>query len=209
MQERAAQTRRTILTAAAELFEARGYQGTRLQDVVAGRSVSKGALYFHFSSKEELAAAVIREQRDLLPKMAATLRPSHPQAIRLLIEMSQRIVEHLGGNPMTRASTRLACERDQIGPSAPVLFDPWIASIERLFDEAKAQGDMMQEIDSRVVAEFIVSALSGMQRRVRAGETELDLRRFNATMWRLILPGLLRPERRTDVMKYLDTVDAG
>ncbi|WP_067814264.1 ScbR family autoregulator-binding transcription factor [Actinomadura kijaniata] len=207
MQERASQTRRLILEAAAQTFETHGYQGTRLQDVVAGRAVSKGALYFHFASKEELAAAVINEQHDLLAELAVMLRPRHSRTVPLLIEMSRRIGDLLRDDSMTRASTRLACERDQIGPAAPVLFDAWIDTVERLLEEAKAQGDVLPEADSRMVAELIIAALAGMQRRTRTGETSLDLHTFVMGMWRMILPGLAVPERRAEILDHLDAVD--
>lgn len=195
------------MKAAAEEFEARGYQGTRLQDVVAGQTVSKGALYFHFSSKEKLAAAVIREQHDLLAELAARLRPRYPQPVRLLIEMSRQVVILLSDNSTTRAGTRLSCERDQIGSAAPNLFDAWAATVTGLLDEAKAQGDVPPGIDSRNVAEFIIAAVAGTHRRVRSGETDLSLHGLVTTMWQVLLPGLAAPGRQAEIMTYLDTVD--
>lgn len=50
------------LTAAAlELFLARGYASTRMEDVARAAGVSKGAIYLHFPNKEALFHAVIRE----------------------------------------------------------------------------------------------------------------------------------------------------
>lgn len=143
MQERADRTRRAILQAAAETFEAHGYLGTSLQDVVAGRRVSKGALYFHFPSKEELASAIIIEQRDLLSELVAELRERHPRAIRLLIEVSRLTASRLRRDVRVRASTRLACEHEQIGRSAEPLFERWTETVRGLLDEAKAQGDLL------------------------------------------------------------------
>src|SRR4051812_26335282 len=56
-------SRGAILRGAAEAFDRAGYSGTSLSDVVAQAGVTKGALYFHFTSKEEIARAVIAEQR--------------------------------------------------------------------------------------------------------------------------------------------------
>jgi transcriptional regulator, TetR family len=53
--ERKAQTRRLILDRAAEAFAQDGFAGTSLNDVIAGSGLTKGAFYFHFPSKEELA----------------------------------------------------------------------------------------------------------------------------------------------------------
>ena len=59
--ERKAQTRAQLLEAAAELFAAQGIAGASVDAIAerAGRTV--GALYGHFSSKEELLFAVVDE----------------------------------------------------------------------------------------------------------------------------------------------------
>src|SRR5918911_2908417 len=60
-QPRARATRQAILTAAAEHFARNGYHATSLERVLADSGGTKGALYFHFASKEALARAVIAE----------------------------------------------------------------------------------------------------------------------------------------------------
>lgn len=203
MQARADRTRRTIMKAAAEIFEARGYLGTSLQEVVASRDVSKGALYFHFSSKEQLASAIILEQRDLLTRLAAELREHQPRAILLLLEMADRIIELLRHDAMTRASARLACERDQIGASAPPLFDCWVAAVANVLSDARDQGDLLPEVDPGAVADFIITAFAGMQRRGYFEKSEADLHRHAATMWRLVMPGLVTPECLAEFAKEI------
>ena len=49
-----------IVDAAFEEFAAKGYAGTRLEDVAARAKVSKGLPYLYFKTKEELFKAVIR-----------------------------------------------------------------------------------------------------------------------------------------------------
>lgn len=51
-------TREALLQAARELFGARGYTETSLDDIVRAAGVTKGALYHHFASKEELFRCV-------------------------------------------------------------------------------------------------------------------------------------------------------
>lgn len=61
-QERAVRTRRAILEAAAAVFDERGYEAATIADILARAGVTKGALYFHFCSKQELAQGVLDEQ---------------------------------------------------------------------------------------------------------------------------------------------------
>lgn len=58
-------TRSALLEAATELFAARGYPGTSLEDVAAAANVTRGAVYHHFAGKQALFEAVLdlQEQR--------------------------------------------------------------------------------------------------------------------------------------------------
>ncbi|MBO0513797.1 TetR family transcriptional regulator, partial [Streptomyces beijiangensis] len=57
-QERAEQTRRRLIEAAAAEFAAHGYAGTSLLGIVTSAGVTMGALTFHFPSKSAVADAV-------------------------------------------------------------------------------------------------------------------------------------------------------
>ncbi len=48
------ETIRLILDAAAALFMEKGYEKTSLQDIINATKLSKGAIYHHFASKEEI-----------------------------------------------------------------------------------------------------------------------------------------------------------
>ena len=58
-----AATRAFLLQIAAELFAERGYAETTMAQLIARSGLTKGAFYFHFSSKEQLALAVIEEKQ--------------------------------------------------------------------------------------------------------------------------------------------------
>src|ERR1700741_4554495 len=47
-------SRQEILRTAARLFQQRGYDATSMNDVAAALKLSKGGLYHHFQSKEEI-----------------------------------------------------------------------------------------------------------------------------------------------------------
>ena len=66
------QTVEKILDAAAALFAEKGYQSTTLQDIIDATGLSKGAVYHHFRSKEEIARKVGDRMGD---EMWEPLRP--------------------------------------------------------------------------------------------------------------------------------------
>ena len=62
-QERGEVTRESLVDAARLLFGERGFNATSLDEIVKGAGVTKGALYHHFTDKEELFKAVAESIR--------------------------------------------------------------------------------------------------------------------------------------------------
>jgi hypothetical protein len=96
-------TREALLGAARDLFGARGYSETSLDAIAATAGVTKGALYYHFSGKEELFQLVFEQvMRELSSQLRLVLRDPDPwkrivSACRKYIELHtdpavQRIV---------------------------------------------------------------------------------------------------------------------
>lgn len=54
-------TRIEILSNAFQLIYAKGYQTTSIDDILATTNVTKGAFYYHFKNKDEMATAIIQE----------------------------------------------------------------------------------------------------------------------------------------------------
>jgi AcrR family transcriptional regulator len=72
-------TREALIAAARNLFGTRGYAETSLDAIVATAGVTKGALYHHFSGKEELFGAVFeRVKRELSAQIAPALQTPDP-----------------------------------------------------------------------------------------------------------------------------------
>ena len=64
-------TRRALLVAARELFGAKGYAETSLDEIVHASGVTKGALYHHFSGKEKVFLAVFESVKQELSRVVA------------------------------------------------------------------------------------------------------------------------------------------
>jgi len=90
-----ADPRQEILRAAARLFQEQGYDGTSMNDVAAALKLSKGGLYHHFQSKDEILfdlmshAMDITEQRVLNPARAI---PDPEERLRTLIRRHIAVV---------------------------------------------------------------------------------------------------------------------
>lgn len=78
-----------ILTAAAELFGERGYDAVSLEDVAERLDVTKGSLYYYFSSKDELGSAAIEtlgnDWTTRLEELLADTEGTPAERLRVLI----------------------------------------------------------------------------------------------------------------------------
>lgn len=59
--ERQRARRAQILEAATSVFAELGYHGSRMDDIVRASGLSKGAIYWYFKSKEEIAVELVRQ----------------------------------------------------------------------------------------------------------------------------------------------------
>ena len=65
--EQSVATRRKLLRVARSLFATRGYAGTSIEDITRRANVTRGALYHHFSDKQDLFRAVhVEMERELM-----------------------------------------------------------------------------------------------------------------------------------------------
>lgn len=95
VQQRAAETRKKLVDAAVHLFAATGYIENSPQDIAAAADLTTGAFYYHFASKEKLAAEIIDHAwpaiaKELDTHMNAT-RPTIENAIRSVFAVSDLV----------------------------------------------------------------------------------------------------------------------
>ncbi|MGW8062613.1 ScbR family autoregulator-binding transcription factor [Streptomyces ziwulingensis] len=194
-QLRAEQTRATILGAAAELFDRHGYESTSLSEIVAHAGVTKGALYFHFAAKEDLAHAIMELQSLTSRRLAAELDGKGYTSLEALMRLTFAMARLCEEGPVLRAGLRLATGGVAVRPPLPHPFTEWreIAS-SRLLDAVR-QSDVHPDIDVDSVAHTLVCSIVGT--RV-VGTLEPDARqpRRLAGMWRLLIRGMVPVTRR-------------
>src|SRR5258708_12644939 len=65
-------SRQEILRTAARLFQQRGYDATSMNDVAASLKLSKGGLYHHFQSKDEILFAIMNHAMELTQERVIT-----------------------------------------------------------------------------------------------------------------------------------------
>jgi len=159
-QERAHATRRALLLAAGQRFAEQGYHGTSLKDLLEEGTASKGALYFHFSSKEALAAALVSAMTESWDQVLPAVRDRAGDALEALVLLTDVVIVRLE-DPVVAGAARIL--RDHV-LSAPTLADVsgrWRAQNEELLREAADAGLLRPNADPAWVARDVVAAFAG------------------------------------------------
>ncbi|WP_054247526.1 ScbR family autoregulator-binding transcription factor [Rhodococcus opacus] len=198
-QRRAHLTRSALLQRAAEEFDRHGYVLATLNSISGKSSTTKGGLYFHFPTKEDLARAVIDEGFRRFERACAQRMATHFRALETLIDLSYVLAAYGRDDPLLRAAFRLLFEIGDYRGSreAPSIFETWTLHCRNLILAAGEEGDLRAGIDPDELAEVLVEMAYGA--RVLAAATgALDSPTHRITAgWALLLPTLTEPAAAT------------
>lgn len=194
-QARAIRTRRMILQAAAEVFDEFGYEGASTTEIIARGGFTRGALYFHFPSKEALAEAVMAAQSESLVPPVRKIR------VQAVIDLTLLFAERLRTDAVLRAAVRLGVDQASIKNPNRAPYQEPINLIEELLKEAGDRGELLPGVDPEEVAGILVGAFTGIQIMSQVYERRQALPGRIAVLWKYLLPSLAVPE----LIPYLST----
>jgi AcrR family transcriptional regulator len=96
--------RQEILRASARLFQEQGYDGTSMNDVAAALKLSKGGLYHHFQSKDEILFNLMNHAMDITEERVINrvkTIPDPEERLRMLIKLHIGVVLSEGDREIT------------------------------------------------------------------------------------------------------------
>ncbi|MEV7109087.1 ScbR family autoregulator-binding transcription factor [Streptomyces atroolivaceus] len=162
MQDRARATRKELLESAAHLFIERGYAGTSVNDISDHSGKTSGAIYFHYSSKEKLALAVIHEQFATWPQLAAPYSAPDIPPLEKLVVLSFGVARSLSEDVVARAGARLWAERRTMKSPVPTPFGGWALAVTRLLAQARTRGELADGVAPSSAAVALVYSFFGL-----------------------------------------------
>lgn len=192
-QERALRTRKAILEAAGEVFAEHGYAGATIFDVYSRCGVTKGAFYFHFPSKVELAQAVLDEQ--VSGQISYLEVPSGEQPVKLqeALDVGLLVAYRLTFDRMLQGSIRLAVDQvHELDRRVP--YQAWIDVHVKTLTEAERRGELLPGVDVVDTAQMIVGAFSGVQLMSEVMSDRGDLVERIAVLYRSLSRAIATPE---------------
>jgi AcrR family transcriptional regulator len=173
--------RARILDTAAELFQARGYFSTSMQDLMQAAAVTGGALHHHFASKKALGVAVVLE------RVAPTVRETWIDPVRaaasLPVVISQvfagitRSIETRGrvaGCPLNNLALELSLADQEFREAVEVVFGEWRAALGDRIGRTPG-GARLTRSRRAAAAMFIVSTYSGAMTQAKTSQSATPL----------------------------------
>lgn len=192
MQQRAKDTRLSVIEGAALVFAEVGYGNASLSDITKRAGVTKGALYFHFSSKRELALAVIEAQHALALAAGAEIVSSGIPALDKIIGLCRMFGRQLLDEAIVQGGIRLTFEASAFDADVSGPYQDWIGTVEQMLLQAQADGTVRPELDSAAFARYLVASFTGVQMVSNVLTGREDVLRRIEEMWEFMLPAIER-----------------
>jgi AcrR family transcriptional regulator len=158
-------SRQEILRTAARLFQQRGYDATSMNDLAAALKLSKGGLYHHFQSKDEILfeimdhAMEITQERVLDP---VRLIEDPDERLRALIRLHIEVVL----SPRDREITVMLHENHPLPPTLRKRINTrkkdYVHFVEGLIAEVQGKRNRMKQGKGAVSPRAAAFALLGM-----------------------------------------------
>ena len=173
-------TMQRIQTTGLEIFYQKGYFNTSIDDILKELSLSKGAFYYHFQSKEEYFISIIQNllfrkiyssliepiegQEDPLNKIVACFDDSLETAEHNFLDygfvLSNFITEFNGKNP-------------DIMNYLQDILKVWEVNLVTALQKGKTDGYVDRHIDSEAVATYLISSYIGIRTLMVEGNSKM------------------------------------
>jgi TetR/AcrR family transcriptional repressor of nem operon len=155
-----------LLNAASREIYRSGFQSASLDTILASTGVTKGALYYHFRSKEGLGYAVVEEVigPDVYGKWVQPLQ-NVKNPIDALICAVQRI-------PVRPEDVRGGCQLNNLAQEMSpldagfrkrlaIIFDAWRDAVASVLREGQVHGSVRREVEPLDAAALLIAMVEG------------------------------------------------
>ena len=153
-----------ILAEALTLFSTRGYVGTSLADIARASDISKAGLLHHYSSKDQLLAAVLDERDRRTMSRLPDGDEGAEVALDAWVEMVAHNQRHPDGVALYTAMSAAVIDSDhQAHPWFRQHLMSAIAYLVDALERGKVAGEVRADAPSEQIARKLVALSDGLQ----------------------------------------------
>jgi AcrR family transcriptional regulator len=183
-----------ILAAARSCFIGRGYHPTRMEDIASTAGLSKGGIYFHFQSKQEVFDALVQEEFERSMNVLKSVSESEAPVAEKMQTLGRHYLEYFSTAP---DAPRFFVVMGEMGlrdeALAKRLLDMqtmFIDQIATLVEQGIEEG-VLRPVDSKIVAALLKALLDGVE-GLQAIRYPMEMSRFLGVGLELVMGGLVK-----------------
>jgi TetR/AcrR family transcriptional repressor of nem operon len=161
-------TRQKIIEKSMQLFSVKGYFNTSVADIVKATGLTKGGLYGHFRTKEEVWYAVYAECIKIWKSVVFDgVRDISDPLARIERVIENSLKNYLGGGVfeggcfLLNSLVELAGQSPSMSSFVLAGFKGFAGRLRRWLEEAEQQGRLQDGLSLDEIADFLVIALNG------------------------------------------------
>src|SRR5215469_16100309 len=163
-------TRQSLLQAAFREVYRYGFQSAGIDTILAATNVTKGALYYHFESKEALGYAIIEEIIAEITK-DRWLRPLQQNEDKNPIDALIGIVQAIParprdvkrGCPLVNLTQEMSLLDEQFRKRLERIFQAWQEAIATVLREGQSTGTVRRDLVPEETASFLIAMIEGYE----------------------------------------------
>jgi AcrR family transcriptional regulator len=158
-----------IIHEALRQFSSKGFMSTSISDILESAGASKGGLYNHFKSKEDLFLAALSEARKIWRQRNLAGLNQCDRPLDKLKQILENYRDHYladsenfpGGCVFVALAVELHDQQPHLAREVTEGFNRFKGMIKRLLDQEQAAGNLRNGVDTGMAAEIIFSGLLG------------------------------------------------
>lgn len=184
-------TRVALIRAGIELLTEKGFQATGIEEILRRVRVPKGSFYHYFASKDEFGFALIDGYVEYLEgRMDRYFLDETVPPLMRLVNFVNAIKQSMARHNFDRGCLigNLGLEMGAVNPAfrekLQAVFIEWELRLARFFDDAKAQGDVPEQIDSMREAAVFLMGWEGAILRAKLMRSSVPLDLFASSFLR-------------------------
>jgi AcrR family transcriptional regulator len=186
--------REQILSAARRCFIESGYHPTRMDDIARAAGLSKGGVYFHFKSKQEVFESLVDEEFQASMRFLEEVTSGPALVAEKMQAIAAHYMEYFNAAPDAPrffiVMGEMALRDEALAAKLLQMQTAFIVQVSKLLDQGVAEG-MLRATDTRSVAALLKALLDGVEGLKALGYV-MDGGQLVGAGMDLVINGLLR-----------------
>ena len=185
-----------ILDAAEALYMRTSFGETSMNDIVSESGLSKGAIYNHFKSKEELIVAIYERFMERTLKQLETMLEAESTTSRKLELIGDVAFVATADRPRAFQAMNVefmvaASRMEALASRMEARYNETVGLLRDTIQEGINSGEFRDDIDAGDVAAILFAAADGMTFQFATSGVSFDWRRMKGALLDTVLNGIL------------------